>query len=269
MNKNIDLHLHTLYSDGELTAEALLKLAASKNISCVSITDHDTFAAYATAPQIAECLGVELIPGIEISSMDKDRDIHILGYFCDIQNPEFLASLGIQHERRKDRIRASLEKLRKLGVNIEYGLVEKFCTGVSIGRPHIALAMISLGYVGTFQEAFDCYLKEGAPAYSPPIGIASEEAISLIKKSGGLAVMAHPEYTDADDLIPKLVEWGIEGIEVYNYKTARNVKKYKKIAQKYGLVETGGSDFHYENITLLGEQRLPYSIVEELRSRLS
>ncbi len=269
MDKNIDLHLHTLHSDGELTAEALLKLAASKNLSCVSITDHDTFAAYATAPQIAESMGVELIPGIEISSMDKGRDVHILGYFCDIQNKEFSAALDIQHERRKDRIRASLEKLRNLGINIEYKLVEQFCTGVSIGRPHIAVAMIATGYVSSFSEAFDRYLGEGAPAYSPPIGMVSEEAISLIKKSGGLAVMAHPEYTNADDLIPKLVEWGIEGIEVYNYKTTKNVKKYKKIAQKYGLVETGGSDFHYEGITLLGEQHLPYSIVEELRARLS
>ncbi|MDR1830584.1 MAG: PHP domain-containing protein [Candidatus Fibromonas sp.] len=269
MNKNIDLHLHTLHSDGMLTVEALLKLAASKNISCVSITDHDTFAAYATAPQIAESMGMELIPGIEISSVDKGRDIHILGYFCDIQNAEFSAALGIQHERRKDRVRESLGKLRKLGIDIEYSLVEQFCTGVSIGRPHIALAMVTMGHIRTISEAFDRYLKEGAPAYSPPIGMASEEAISLIKKTGGLAVMAHPEYTKADDLIPKLVEWGIEGIEVYNYKTAKNIKKYKKIAQKYGLVETGGSDFHYEGTTLLGEQHLPYSIVENLRARLS
>jgi predicted metal-dependent phosphoesterase TrpH len=269
MSKNIDLHLHTLHSDGELTAEALLNLVASKNIACASITDHDTFAAYAVAPRIAESLGVELIPGIEVSSVDNGKDIHILGYFCDTRNAEFLTALDIQSKRRKDRVRASLEKLRKLGMNIEYGLVERFCAGVSIGRPHIALAMIEMGYVSTFPEAFDRYLKEGACAYSPLEGLAPKETISLIKKAGGLAVMAHPEYTDADDLIPKLVEWGIEGIEVYNYKTAKNIKKYRKIAKKYGLVETGGSDFHYENAGLLGEQNLPYSIVEELRTRLS
>jgi predicted metal-dependent phosphoesterase TrpH len=252
-----------------LTVEALLNLAASKGLTCVSITDHDTFVAYATAPKIAESLGVELIPGIEISSVDKGRDIHILGYFCDIQNQEFLAALDIQHERRKDRVRTSLEKLRKLHIDISYEQVEKFCPGVSIGRPHIATAMLHAGYVSSFQEAFSMYLKEGAPAYTALDGLTPEKAIELIKKSGGLAVMAHPEYTDADDLIPKLVEYGIAGIEVYNYKTAKNFKKYKKLAKKYGLVETGGSDFHYEGSGLLGKQELPYSIVENLKAKLN
>jgi len=266
---NIDLHLHTLHSDGMLTVEALLKLVASKGLTCVSITDHDTFVAYATAPKIAESLGVELIPGIEISSVDKGRDIHILGYFCDIHNPEFLAALDVQHERRKDRVRASLEKLHKLHIDISYEQVEKFCPGVSIGRPHIAMAMLDAGYVGSFQEAFGMYLRDGAPAYTALDGLTPEKAIALIKKSGGLAVMAHPEYTDADDLIPSLVEYGIAGIEVYNYKTAKNVKKYKKVAKKYGLVETGGSDFHYEGSGLLGKQELPYSIIENLKARLN
>jgi len=266
---NIDLHLHTLHSDGMLTVEALLNLAVSKNLTCVSITDHDTFTAYATAPKIAESLGVELISGIEISSVDKGRDIHILGYFCDIQNEELLTALDIQHEKRKDRVMASLEKLRKLQVDISYEQVKRFCPGVSIGRPHIALAMLEAGYVDSFQEAFSMYLKEGALAYTSLDGLTPEKAIMLIKKAGGLAVMAHPEYTDADDLIPKLVEYGIVGIEVYNYKTAKNVKKYKKIAKKYKLVETGGSDFHYEGNGLLGKQELPYSIVEKLKEKLN
>jgi predicted metal-dependent phosphoesterase TrpH len=263
----IDLHLHTLHSDGALTVEALLSFAKHKGLSCVSITDHDTFAAYSTAPKIAESLRLELVPGIEISSVDKGRDIHILGYFCDIQNVEFLAALAIQHESRKERVRESLEKLRKLGFYISYEQVERHCTGVSIGRPHIARAMCTAKYVDSFQEAFEHYLKEGAPAYVPLMGLCPEAAISLINKSGGLAVMAHPEYTDADDLIPKLVEYGIKGIEVYNYKTAKNIKKYKGIAEKYALVETGGSDYH-DGPGLLGELNLPYSIVEELRALL-
>jgi predicted metal-dependent phosphoesterase TrpH len=270
MDKYIDLHLHTLHSDGELTVEALLNLIASKNISCVSITDHDTFAAYATAPKAAEHLGIGLIPGIEVSSVNKERDIHILGYFCDIQNAEFLDALDIQHQSRIDRVKACLEKLRKLGISIDYEQVEFFCAkGASIGRPHIALAMLAAEHVKTFPEAFERYLKEGAPAYCPPVGLTSEKTIALIKKAGGLAVMAHPEYTNADDLIPKLVEWGIDGIEVYNYKSMKNAKKYKKIAKKYKLVETGGSDFHYEKYNQLGEQKLPYSIVENLRAKLS
>jgi len=264
---NIDLHIHTLHSDGALTVEALLGFAKYKNLSCVSITDHDTFAAYETAPKVAESLGMELVPGIEVSSVDKGRDIHILGYFCDTQNPEFLAALAIQHESRKERVRQSLEKLQKLGLYITYEQVERHCTGVSIGRPHIAGAMMEARYIGSFQEAFEFYLKEGAPAYVPLIGLSPEAAISLINKSGGLAVMAHPEYTNADDLIPKLVEYGIKGIEVYNCKTSRNTHKYKSIAKKYSLVETGGSDYHNGH-GLLGELNLPYSIVEELRARL-
>jgi len=264
---SIDLHIHTLHSDGALAVEALLSFAKYKSLSCVSITDHDTFAAYATAPNVAESLGLELIPGIEVSSVDKGRDIHILGYFCDIQNPEFLAALAIQHESRKDRVRESLEKLRKLGLYISYEQVEKHCTGVSIGRPHIASALMEARYISSFQEAFELYLKEGAPAYTPLIGLSPEAAVSLIKKSGGLAVMAHPEYTNADDLIPKLVEYGIKGIEVYNFKTSRNTNKYKSIAKKYGLVETGGSDYHSGH-GLLGELNLPHSIVDNLRAML-
>ncbi|MDR2594810.1 MAG: PHP domain-containing protein [Fibromonadaceae bacterium] len=264
---SIDLHIHTLHSDGALAVEALLSFAKYKNLSCVSITDHDTFAAYETAPKVAESLGMELIPGIEVSSVDNGRDIHILGYFCDIHNPEFSAALAIQHESRKDRVRQSLEKLQKLGLSISYEQVEKHCTGVSIGRPHIAGALIEAKYIDSFQEAFELYLKEGAPAYVPLIGLNPEAAISLINKSGGLAVMAHPEYTNADDLIPKLVEYGIKGIEVYNCKTSRNINKYKNVAKKYSLVETGGSDYH-DGHGLLGELNLPYSIVEELRARL-
>jgi predicted metal-dependent phosphoesterase TrpH len=260
----IDLHLHTIHSDGALAVEALLSLALSKSLKCVSITDHDTFEAYRTAPKIAESLGVELISGIEISSVHNERDIHILGYFCDTQNAEFLAALEIQHESRKERVKIILEKLCRLGINISYEQVEQHSSGIIIGRPHIATAMIANKYVSSFHEAFDLYLKNGAPAYSPLTGLSPERAISLIKKAGGLAVMAHPEYTNADDLIPHLVECGIKGIEVYNYKTAKNVKKYKKIAKKYGLVETGGSDFH-EEPGLIGEQKLPYSIVEKLK----
>ena len=241
-----------------------MSFAKYKNLSCVSITDHDTFAAYATAPKIADELGLELIPGIEISSVDKGRDVHILGYFCDIQNTEFLSALELQRENRKNRVRESLEKLRKLGIDISYEQVKQHCAGVSIGRPHIASALLAAKYVHSFYEAFELYLKEGAPAFSSLRGFSLETAVSLINKSGGLAVMAHPEYTNADDLIPQLVEYGIKGIEVYNSKSAKNINKYKNIAKKYKLVETGGSDYH-DGLSL-GDQSLPYSIVENLKN---
>ena len=266
MLENTDLHLHTIHSDGHLTVEALLKLVFEKNYRCISITDHDTFEAYKTAPKIAAELGIELIPGIEISSVDKGKDIHILGYFCDTENEEFLTALEIQHESRKERVKKSLEKLQKLGIVLSYEQVARHCPGVSIGRPHIAAAMQEAKYIRYFSEAFELYLKEGAPAFVSLEGLTPEQAISLIKKSGGIAVMAHPEYTDADDLIPHLVECGIAGIEVYNFKTAKNIKKYKKIAQKYNLIETGGSDFHHNDFGAFGTQKLPYSIVENLKA---
>ena len=264
---NIDLHVHTLHSDGTLTVEALLNLAVSKGLTCISITDHDTFDAYATAPEIAKSLGVELVPGIEISSVSDGRDIHILGYFCNTGDAELLAALEIQRKKRKDRVKAILEKLQSLGVNLSYEQVEQKCFGASISRPHIASAMVEARYVNSFSEAFDLYLKEGAAAYCPPRGLSSETAISLINKAGGLAVMAHPEYTNADELIPRLVKFGIVGLEVYNYKTTKSVKKYKNIAKKYKLIETGGSDFH-GGPGMLGSQKLPYSIVERLRVKL-
>ncbi|MDR0516855.1 MAG: PHP domain-containing protein [Fibromonadaceae bacterium] len=266
--KNIDLHMHTLHSDGLLSVEELLLLASRCNLSCISITDHDTFAAYSTAPKIAESLEVELVPGIEISSMHNERDVHILGYFCDTQNADLLAALAVQHETRKWRVKASLEKLSKLGIEVSYEQVDWYCTGVSIGRPHIARAMLEVGAVSSFNEAFDRYLKDGAPAYTPMTGFSPEKVISLIRNAGGVAVMAHPEYTNADYLIPKLVEYGIKGIEVYNYKTTKNINKYELIARKHGLIKTGGSDFHYEGNPLFGTQNLPYSIVEDLRASI-
>ncbi|GHV12714.1 phosphatase [Fibrobacterales bacterium] len=262
----IDLHLHTIHSDGMLSVEKVLQLAKSKNIGCVSITDHDTFAAYNEAPKIAAELELELITGIELSATYNEKDIHILGYFCDTNNTEFLQALKVQHNHRKERVKESLEKLQNFGHKILYSQVEKYCSGNCIGRPHIARAMLEQKIVSTFAEAFDKYLGDKKLAYSPLRGFTPQEAINYIKISGGIAVMAHPEYTDCDYLIPDLVKWGIEGIEVYNYKTKSSVQKYKNVAQKYNLAITGGSDFHAENCGLFGFD-LPYSLVSALRER--
>lgn len=265
----VDLHMHSLLSDGTLSLEALLKLAVRKGLATVSITDHDNLDSYLQGKPIADQLGLELIPGIEVSSVWQGKDIHILGYFCDSTNLAMNVELEEQTRQRHTRVKAIIKKLNALGVELNYEKVLSYCKGRVIGRPHVAMAMVDEEYVSTFSEAFQKYLAEDGLAFVEKKGLSPQQAIRLIENAGGIAVMAHPYKTNADDLIESMVEWGLKGIEIYSPSQKGAVgRKYRELARKYNLVGTGGSDFHTEGGPYgLNCLKIPYAVVEQLRER--
>jgi predicted metal-dependent phosphoesterase TrpH len=265
-----DLHMHSRFSDGALTVSELIDLAATRRISCISITDHDNFDAYESGKDLAEERGLELIPGIEISAVHKGRDIHILGYFIDVNNLALNLEMREQAKNRINRVKQILKKLQKMGMPLSMDKVLSKAGGGVIGRPHIAQAMLEEEYVNNFHEAFSKYLSEEGEAYVEKKGLSVEEAIQLIRRSGGISVLAHPYKSRCDDLIPTLVECGLGGIETYVSNQKGNVgRHYRDLAKHHNLICSGGSDFHYEHSTpILGSLKMPYNVVDQLRDRL-
>lgn len=264
-----DLHLHTNLSDGSLTPFELVKLSKRRGLRCISVTDHDTLASYAATKPFADELGVEIIPGIEISAVWQGRDVHILGYFCDPTNLAINMELEESAKQRVSRAKAILKKLSSLGVNLNFEKVVGYCKGKVIGRPHIAMALVDEEYVSNFSDAFNKYLGDGAPAFVEKRGLNPQQTIRLIENAGGIAVLAHPYKSNVDSLIPDLVEAGLQGIEIYSPAQKGSAgRRYREIAERYGLVGTGGSDFHSESSSHLPNcMKMPYAVVEELRER--
>ncbi|NLO22791.1 MAG: PHP domain-containing protein [Fibrobacter sp.] len=263
-----DLHLHTHHSDGALSVQELIDLCSKKNLHCISITDHDTLDAYKTAKKIADKAQIEIIPGIEISSIWEGRDIHILGYFIDPTN----LALNLELEKftiyRVDRVKAILQKLKTLGIELSYEKVLAKSQGKIVGRPHIALLLVSEEYCSSFNEAFDKYIGDGKPAYVKKNGLNPEQTIRLIENAGGIAVLAHPYKSGiTETFIHQLVQWGIKGIETYTPSQKKTVaRKYRQIAKHFKLIGSGGSDFHAQGLTHSpGYMKMPYSVVQRLK----
>lgn len=245
----IDLHTHTTASDGKLTPKELLEYAKKKGLSAVAITDHDQVAGAVEAKKYINSVPMELIIGVEINTVWRNREIHMLGYLVDPQNPKLLNQLNKQREMRRARSKKILERLQEMNVFVSSDeVLEEFhIKKISdILLPHIAELMVKKGYVSTKQEAFDRYIGKGKPAYVLPTALTPIQAIKLIHESGGIAVVAHPGlYQDVE--LPDLVDAGLDGIEVYHPDHgAVEREKYKALAKQYELLITGGSDFHGE-----------------------
>lgn len=278
--RKIDLHMHTLQSDGTLTPEQLVERAKSRGVSCIALTDHDTVSGIKRAQKAGEEHGVEVIPGVEISVIFEPGTMHILGYFIDIENQSLLKGLeGIQKDRR-ERNPKIIEKLNQLGMKITLEEVEKVSGGDQIGRPHFARVMLEKGYIKDFKEAFDKYLGKGTPAYVDKRRVSSRDAIKMIRDAGGVASLAHPKQLKVDagknfeKEIEKLVDEGLTGLEVYSScQSPGEVAYYKEVAKRFNLVMTGGSDFHGGNkprieLGWLGDGvNLYYDTIETLRSK--
>ena len=275
----VDLHLHTTASDGVLTPSALVRYAKSKGLQAIAITDHDTIEGLDEGLSEGERIGFEVIPGVEISADHSPGSMHMLGYFLDIHHPLLKGKLDYLQRARAERNPKIIQNLNRLGVRISYEEVVKASGGGQVGRPHVAQVLMEKGYVRSFQEAFDRFLKKGAPAYVDKVRLKSKEAISFITEAGGLAVLAHPKTVTADGsssfekILGELMEEGLRGIEVfYPEHTPLEVAQFKAMAERYGLLMTGGTDYHgIEKETLdigvgRGEMKLPYSIVETLKA---
>lgn len=244
-----DLHIHSLHSDGEWTVEELIKEAKNKGLYAMALTDHDTVKGVKEALYLGEKYGVRVIKGLELSSI-KIGDVHILGYGIDVENEELLAKLDDVVEKRGERNRAILKKLEELGMLVDEKELLKIGEGKIIGRKLISDLMIKKGYVKTVSEAFDKYLGSAKPAYVPLVRLTPFDAIDLIHKAGGVAVLAHPSKLlfkgeELESFIRDLKAHGLDGIEGYYYThTPKEVEYYSKLAKELDLFMTGGSDFH-------------------------
>ena len=276
---NIDLHLHTTASDGVMTPSGIVNYAKSKGLVAIAITDHDTIEGLEEGFLEGERIGLEVIPGIEISAEHSPGSMHLLGFFIDIHDPILKERLGYLQRARAERNPRMAEKLNKLGIDITFDEVLKASGGGQVGRPHFAQVLIEKGYVRNFQEAFDRFLKKGASAYVEKMRFSAEESIQFINEANGVAVLAHPNtlqlngYSELENLILRLVKTGLRGIEAYYPEhSALEVAQYKTLAERHGLLVTGGTDYHGIEKNGLdigvgrGEMKLPYSIVENLKA---
>jgi hypothetical protein len=242
-----DFHLHTTASDGKLTPAELVKLAVAKGLDIIAITDHDTVAGIVPALTAAQRFpNLKVIPGIEISTEVPQGEVHILGYFINYRSPELNQFLEKMRKSRQERAHKMLAKLERLGISINFDEVLKFASGPSIGRPHIAQAMLERGYISSLKEAFDKYIGNGGPAYVERYKITPSEAIKLITEAEGFSVLAHPaNIKGLESLIPQLKETGLKGIEAYYGEYSPEVKEHLvRLARENNLIASGGSDYH-------------------------
>ena len=251
---NADLHMHSTASDGQYAPEEVVRLAAKAGTQLLALTDHDTADGVPRARAAAQALGVTLIPGIEMGcSCGLSREVHILGYGVDPAHEVFVRHCREKAERREARAIAMVEKLRDAGAVIRLEDVRAMARGV-ISRTHIARALVDAGYANSAPAAFDKYLKPGKCGYVPRPEFSVAEAIEVIHKAGGVAVLAHPMELGMSDanmesLIHAWTEQGLSGIEVYHPTTGnQHVPFLLSLAGREGLIVTGGSDFHGERV---------------------
>ncbi|MBS4023434.1 MAG: PHP domain-containing protein [Dethiobacter sp.] len=240
-----DLHIHTTASDGLLTPQEVVASAARLGLHAISVTDHDTVDGLKEAVQAAEKTSLEVIPGIELSTEHRDKEIHILGYYIDINNYELSLLLAALQKSRAGRAEKMVEKLESLGKNIEMKSVSRIAGRAAPGRPHIARALLERGYVKNMKQAFDELIGHQGPAYVERFKLTPQEAINIIKKAGGVAVWAHPGLTGDNSLLKEFLCSGLQGLEVYHPEHSWHaVSRYRSLAREWGLLVTGGSDYH-------------------------
>ena len=271
----IDLHIHSTYSDGTLSPCTIVDLAKKTGVQAIAITDHDTVAGVAEAQVHGRKTGVEVIPGIEISSWLDNIPLHILGYRFRYKDNNLQQRLHSLQEGRRIRNEKILAKLNHLGIDLTMAELTAFSEHGQAGRPHIAQLLVNRGAVPTMEQAFKRYLRRGAAAYAERFKYYADEAITMIREAGGIAVLAHPLTLDPGlkaipGLLQELQQLGLQGVEVY-YPThsSQTVRKLKKMAAELGLLITGGSDFHGNNRSKapLGgtkKSRVPQHILETL-----
>lgn len=269
----IDLHLHTTASDGRLTPAELIARAAAAGLRTIAVTDHDTTAAVAEARALAEAAGLELVTGIELTAVHGGRDVHLLGYFFDPDDPALVALLEAQRALRVARTREIGARLARLGAPIDVETVIATVAarpGRSVGRPLLAQALLDRGHVASRQEAFDRYLAEGQPAYVPREGRAPADFVRAVHAAGGVISFAHPGVTRQDAIIEPLVADGLDAIEVYHSDhTPEAQETYLALARRLGALVSGGSDFHGdgERRGTLGRVSLPAADFAALAAR--
>lgn len=265
----VDLHAHTIASDGTLSPEELVELASSRNMRVLAVTDHDTVDAIPAARRRASEFGITLIPGVELSTTERRSEVHVLGYGVDVTDDVLRRALSDLAAARVRRITSMIEKLHDAGYAVDGEAILAQADEGSIGRPHVARALIDIGAVASINEAFERFLKPGRPGWIPREPFTPEQAVSLLVEHDIVPVLAHPFSTgDIDAVLGRLIPLGLKGMEVwYGHYDQAQRETLRQIAESRGLVATGGSDFHGPDVRSdsdLGEAPVPYEVFERL-----
>ena len=273
----IDLHVHTRASDGTLSPANLVQYAKTRGLEAIAVTDHDTVEGLDEAVVEGNATGFEVVPGVEISADYAGGALHILGYYLDFKSGALLKRLAVLQDARAERNPKIVRKLQALGFSISFAEIEQEAGSGLVGRPHFAQVLLKKGYVKSMQEAFDKYLKKGAAAYEDKFRFPIPEAINMIADAGGIPVLGHPVTLNCNglQLEANIKAWkriGLQGIEVYySDHDAALTSQYAALARRYGLIPTGGSDFHGSMIKGIelgigkGNLNIPYSVLQELK----
>lgn len=270
----IDLHIHTTYSDGAFSPEQVVDTALDCDLDVIALTDHDNILSHKIALDYVKNQGLklEIIPGVEINTIYKGYEVHILGYFMDVNNNEFQELLKTQQQARINQTTQIVELLnKKAGIRVKYEDIKSLVAqGGSIGRPHIARAIVSAGGVANVMEAYSKYINDSSPVYVTRKTVSPHDAVEIINEACGIPVFAHPIDVDISEKLTKeLVSYGLRGIEAYHRKHSPAVVEYfSSLAEKYGLIITGGSDFHAPSVShgaiLMGKNFVPEWVYDEL-----
>ena len=266
----VDLHIHSTASDGNFSPAEVVRKSAEKGLTIIALTDHDSVDGITSALAAAKAFPqLRVIPGVELSTDAPAGEVHVLGYFIDYTDHALRATLEKMRHSRRERACGMVTKLGKLGIHIEWKRVQEIAGSGSIGRPHIAQAMLEKGYIASIKEAFTKYISRDGPAYVERKRMAPQGAVELLLRTNGLPVLAHPlTINDPETMATKLKAAGLEGIEAYYYGyTAEEVSQLVSIANRYNLITTGGSDYHGPNSSTeatLGGADVPMASAEQL-----
>jgi len=266
--KYADLHIHTYYSDSTFSPEEVIAAAHKKGLYAIAICDHDCVDGIGPSEELASSLGIEVVPGVELTIEKEDAEIHILGYYIDWKDEEFRKKMKVLQDARVERIHRMVEKLEAEGIPVKADEIFKLAGKGTVGRLHVARAVLNTGKIKNFKEIFGRYIGFLKPCYVSNVRFTPKEAIGAILKVGGVPVLAHPQTMGKDEYIPELIECGLRGIEVYHTDHKENARKhYQEIAERYGLLVTGGSDCHGmgKGRVLIGTVKVPYELVEKLK----
>lgn len=278
MEKYIDLHTHSLKSDGSMTPSEVVAEAKKAGLAAIALSDHDTVDGVREAVEAGEKLGVEVIPAIEFSVQSK-TETHILGYFIDIENPDLLKMLKEVVDLRIERNHVTCQRLNELGFEMTLDEVRALAPNNFVGRAHFARVMMDKGYISTVKEGFDKYMSVGKYAYCEKQRLTARDAIELISKCGGISFLAHPHLTKLPDdelkeFLLELKGYGLSGLEgYYTDYTPEMQEKYQSMAKELGLMISGGTDFHAAmkpHISIgtgLGNMKIPYSVIENMKKK--
>jgi len=264
--RRVDLHAHTCFSDGAHTPEELVALALGRGLAALAVTDHDTVESLPYA-RAAAGVALELVPGIELSSAQQGMDLHILGYYIDPQDDGLRRRLESFRLERLERVREMAARLGALGAPVDVGEVVSLAGHGVVGRPHLAEVLVRAGHADDADDAFRRYLGSRGVAFVPRPAFRPDEAIALVHAAGGVSVLAHPGPGLVDSVVEALVTRGLRGIEAWHPQhSPATVRRYEALAERLGVLVTGGSDFHGPGRSAdLGEMAVPVRVMASLK----